>query len=159
METLTIIGKNAFETWSSTRTVCRGVVLRGDELLLAYEAVTGQWMIPGGGQEPGEDEAACCVREIGEETGVLVEAGPCALEIDEYYEAWRYVSRYFLCKAVGRTAVRLTDREREAGMTPRWLSVARAIEIFSHHQDYAATDEMRRGMYLREYTALRRLMG
>lgn len=28
------------------------------------------------------------------------------------------------------------------------------IGIFSKHQDYVDTDEMRRGMYLREYTAL-----
>ncbi len=29
-----------------------------------------------------------------------------------------------------------------------------AIEIFSRHEDYAASDEMRRGIYLREYNAL-----
>ena len=42
-------------------------------------------------------------------------------------------------------------------MEPRWLPVERAIEEFSRHADYAATDEMRRGLYLREYKALQYL--
>lgn len=40
-------------------------------------------------------------------------------------------------------------------MEARWLSVDEIMDIFSQHNLYADTDEMRRGMYLREYTALR----
>ena len=43
-------------------------------------------------------------------------------------------------------------------MEPRWLPVEEALAIFSRHADYAATDEMRRGMYLREFTALSALV-
>lgn len=39
-------------------------------------------------------------------------------------------------------------------MELRWIPINEAIEAFSKHNDYAATDEMRRGLYLREYTAL-----
>ena len=40
------------------------------------------------------------------------------------------------------------------GLEPRWLPVGEALRIFSRHADYAATDEERRGIYQREYTAL-----
>ena len=114
-------------------------------------------MIPGGGLEAGETAADCCRREVAEETGVLVRVGECALEIDEYYEDWKYVSLYFLCEPEGACERRLTEREEEAGMEPRWLSLDAAVAEFATHADYAATDEMRRGLYLREYTALRAL--
>lgn len=159
MERIEIVGGNYFGRWDHTRTACRGIVLRGDGILTSYETSTGQYMIPGGGLEPGESEADCCAREVAEETGVLVEPGEPVLEIDEYYENWKYVSLYFICKPVGECERRLTEREKKVGMEPRWVRVERAVAAFSRHQDYAATDEMRRGLYLREFTALKRLLG
>ena len=43
-------------------------------------------------------------------------------------------------------------------MEPRWVLVEQAVAEFSRHREYADTDEMRRGLYLREYTALRMLL-
>ena len=80
------------------------------------------------------------------------------MEIDEYYEDWKWVNRYFLCTVIGQTETKLTDREKEVGMEPKWLPVNEIIHIFSRHASYADTDEMRRGMYLREYTALCELL-
>ena len=154
MKTLEITGANCFGSWTKQRTACRAIVIRDDRILLSYETVTGQWMFPGGGLEPGEDERTCCVREVAEETGYIVELSPCALELDEYYEDCRYVDRYFFGTVVGRCERHLTDREEAVGMEPRWLPVEEALAIFSCHADYADTDEMHRGMPLREYTAL-----
>lgn len=44
--------------------------------------------------------------------------------------------------------------ERVVGLEPRWIPLAEAVEIFSKHQDYTDTSEMKRGAYLREYNAL-----
>ena len=110
MKTIRITGDNYFGHWEHSRTACRGIVIRNGMLLLSYETETGQWMIPGGGLEDGEDETACCVREVAEETGVLIRPSPCVLEIDEYYEDWRYVSRYFLGEIRGSCGISLTDR-------------------------------------------------
>ena len=154
MERIEIIGENYFGHWEHTRTACRGIVRRGGAILLSFETVTGEYMIPGGGLEPGEGAAECCARELAEETGVVVEPGECVLEIDEYYEDTRYVSLYYLCRAAGETERWLTEREREVGMEPRWVPVGQAAEEFSRHREFADTDEMRRGLYLREYTAL-----
>ena len=154
-----IVGDNYFGKWDKTRTACRGIILRGNRLLLSYETRTGQWMLPGGGLEDNEDERECCVREVAEETGFLIRPTECVFEIDEYYEDFKWVNRYFFGEVTGETAVQLTEREKEVGMEPRWLPLDEIIRIFSAHASYADTDEMRRGMYLREYTALSKLCG
>ncbi|MEU2872756.1 NUDIX domain-containing protein [Streptomyces olivoreticuli] len=62
------------------RNAACGLVVRDNRVLLAR----GTWpdpnietyWLPGGGQQPGETLAACAEREVLEETGVRVEAGP-----------------------------------------------------------------------------------
>ena len=157
MKTLETIGENYFGSWQYTRTACRGIIVQDSKILLSYETVTGQYMIPGGGLEGDEDERTCCAREVAEETGFLVNPSECVLELDEYYEDWKGISRYFFGKITGQTETKLTEREKEVGMIPCWLSLEEAIDIFSKHASYADTDEMRRGLYLREYKALKEL--
>ena len=53
----------------------------------------------------------------------------------------------------------LTEREKAVGMKLRWIPIDDALVIFGKHADYAETDEMRRGMCQREYTALRNVLG
>ena len=153
-----IFGENYWGYYQTTRLACRGIVVNDGRILLSYETKTDQWMIPGGGLEEGERDKDCAVREVSEETGCLVEASDCVLEIDEYYENEKYVSKYFLCKVVGKTSVSLTQDEAEMGMEPRWISIEEALAVFSRHRDYADKDEMRRGLYLREYSALKRIL-
>ena len=111
MKTLEIIGENYFGVWDKTRTACRGIVIRDGEILLCHEALTDIWMIPGGGKETDENESECCIREVAEETGCLIEVSPCILQIDEYYQDWKYVSRYFSGKVIGQRDKKLTKRE------------------------------------------------
>lgn len=158
MKIINIVGDNYFGKWNKTRTACRGIVIKNSKILLSYETVTDQWMIPGGGLEEDESEAECCIREVAEETGILADASECLLEIDEYYENCKWISKYFICKVKGTSNTKLTERERNVGMEARWISVDEAKNIFSKHASYAATDEMRRGLYLREYTALYELV-
>ena len=154
MKTIEIVGKNYFGHWTHERTACRGVIIEDGRVLLSYAVRDDLWMIPGGGLEAGEDEGTCCVRELAEETGRVVLPSACALELQEYYEDCKYVSRYFFGAVVGRFQSKLTEAEQRMGLEPRWLPVGEALRIFSRHADYAATDEERRGIYQREYTAL-----
>lgn len=158
LKTIDIVGKNYFGKWDVCRIACRGVILDGERILLSYETKTDQWMLPGGGLESNESEESCCVREVAEETGVLVETSDALLEINEYYENCKYINRYFLCTTIGTTERKLTKREKELGMEPRWLPVVEIKVLFSKHASYDGTDEERRGMYLREYTALMELI-
>lgn len=159
MKKVEIVGKNYFGHWDACRVACRAVVLRDGKILVSYETRTGQLMIPGGGKEQGEHEAECCVREVAEETGLLIKVSECMLEIDEYYENMKLVSLYFLGEVAGSAQMKLTRREREVGMEPRWFSLDEALSVFSEHERYSETDEMRRGLYLREYTALCEMLG
>ena len=94
------------------------------------------------------------IRETAEETGFIVRPTGCFLLLHEFYEDWKYTSYYFRCAITGQTDRAPTDAEIERGATPEWIGLDEATEIFSHHQDYAESDEERRGIYLREYLAL-----
>lgn len=154
MKQISIFGANRFKEWTQERVACRGIVIQGGKLLLTYEVNTDQWFIPGGGLEEGESLEACVMRELAEETGYAVMPRERFLTIHEYYEDWHFVSHYYFCEAVGTTQRTLTPREAEVGLEPRWLPFEEAKMIFSKHADYADTDEMKRGAYLREFTAL-----
>ncbi len=151
MKRIELTGDNYAGTWTRTRTACRGIVLREGKLLLSHETGSGLWMIPGGGMEPGEDEASCCVREVAEETGFLIEPSPCALVIEEYIFDLKHVNRYYFGRVTGQCPRNLTEREAKAGMEPRWLPLKEAKAVFA-----AAPGEhpMLKMLYRREHAAL-----
>lgn len=154
MKEIEILGANRFETFTKTRTDCRAVILREGKILLSHETGTGWWLVPGGGLEPGETPEECCIREVEEETGLLVKPLRQFLTLYEYYEEYRYISHYFICEITGQGQMRLTENEAARGLEPAWLPLSEAIELFSKHQSYADTNEEKRGSYQREYTAL-----
>ncbi len=158
MKEIEISGANRFETFTGTRGAGRGIIVRDGKILLSHETVSGWWLVPGGGMEEGETAESCCVREVEEETGYIVQPLREFLTLYEYYEDYRYISHYFICKVTGRGRMNLTGEEQKRGLEPQWISLQEAVGMFSRHQDYAAVSEEQRGSYLREYTALREYM-
>ena len=155
MKELSILGANRFETYTKTRSGSRAVILRGEDILLSHEINTDIWMIPGGGTEDGETPETCCVREAEEETGFIVRPLRHFLTLHEYYEEYHYLTDYFACEIIGTGRQRLTEAEARRSLTPVWLPLRKAVDMFSKHQDYAADNEEKRGIYLREFTALK----
>jgi ADP-ribose pyrophosphatase YjhB (NUDIX family) len=53
---------------------CDGVIFDSTKtkILLTQRADNGQWCLPGGRMESGESASECCVREVLEETGLVV---------------------------------------------------------------------------------------
>ena len=154
MKTVEILGENRFETWTKTRAGSRAVIVRDGMILLSHEINSGWWLVPGGGEEEGETPEECCVREVEEETGLIVKPLQQFLTMNEYYEEYRYISNYFICEVTGKGQMRLTDAEIRRGVQPQWIPLQEAVDIFSRHQSYADVSEEKRGAYLREYTAL-----
>ncbi len=154
MKTLEILGANRFEAFTRTRSGSRAVIVRGGMILLSHETVSGWYLIPGGGTEAGETPEECCVREAEEETGYIVRPVREFLTLFEYYEEYRYISHYFVCEAIGKGRLQLTEAEKERGAEPLWIPLREAIGIFSRHREYADVSEEKRVAYLREYTAL-----
>jgi 8-oxo-dGTP pyrophosphatase MutT (NUDIX family) len=60
----------------------KGVAVRAGKVLL-LENERAEWELPGGKLELGEDPAECVVREISEETGWQITAGPLL-------DCWQY---------------------------------------------------------------------
>ncbi len=154
MKEIDILGANRFEAFSKTRVGCRGIVIQDGKLLVSHEKNSDYWMLPGGGLEGNEGIAECCVREVLEETGYLIEPMEAFLVINEYYEEYRYISHYFTCSVIGRGEQRLTEAEKMRGLVPEWIELQRFIDTVSEYQKYASSNEEKRGAYLREYTAI-----
>ncbi len=155
VKTVEIHGANAYKTFSKTRAGCRGIVIKDSLMLISHEVNTDYFLIPGGGLEKGETPEECCAREVCEETGYIVKPVVPFITINEYYEEYKFISHYFLCDVIGKTRQNLTPEEIKRGLISEWISSAKMLELYSKHEDFAATNEEKRGAYLREYTALK----
>lgn len=85
----------------------------------------GCWSVPGGHCLPGETAAAACVRELAEETGLLVQVLRSAGRVRRSGESGIvYDIEDFVCRAVGG-ALRAGDDASEV----RWVSSAELAEL------------------------------
>ena len=158
MERIELVGENYSGSYETTRTACRGIIIQDGRILLTREKKTGNWMIPGGGRKEGEEDRECCRREVAEETGVLASFSPCMLEIVEYYEDCRYINRYFYGMVTGECEPHRTAEEEALKLEVKWVPVKKAKSLFSGQFWSVLRNEVRRGLYLREHTALEALV-
>lgn len=108
--------------WLST---AAGVVFDADgRLLLERRSDTGNWALPGGIIDPGEEPADAAVREIFEETGViavperLVSVSAAPPTTYRNGDQVQYLDHTFRCRAAGGAA-RVNDSESvEVGWFP-----------------------------------------
>ena len=158
MNNLEIIGNNYFGKYDCIREASRAVIIKDGKILLSYETKNDIWMLPGGGKEIGETYRNCVIREVCEETGYLFVPSKCVLEINEYYENVRYISKYFIGTITGKTDTHLTEAEIKGGLESRWILIEEALGIFSKHSEIKDFEE-KRGLYLRECLALQKILG
>lgn len=153
---LKIIGTNYQGGYNLERAACRAVIIEDNKILLSCEMKNDIYMLPGGGFEDNENDFECVKRELIEETGNVIEPSNCVLQIDEYYGLEKYVNRYFLAKIISKAKRNLTPHELEGGLEPVWLDLDKVIDIFSK---YGEKDGMTKGLYYREYMALKNIIG
>ena len=79
-------------------------------------------------------------------------------KIFEYYGEEKYITKYFIGSIVGETNQQLTEREKEGKMIAKWVNIDELKNIFSTFHEYKDSDEMRCGLYLRELTALKKIL-
>ena len=138
-----------------TRPAARGLVISDAKVLLTYEKNTDVYMSPGGRREDDESFEECCIREIAEESGYKVNIVSPFAVINEYCFDTCYEAHYFLCEITGRGEASLTPTEIDHGVEPRWLTIDKAIEIFSHYDEKT---EDHRSLYMREFTILNKYL-
>jgi ADP-ribose pyrophosphatase YjhB (NUDIX family) len=82
----------------------RGVVFRGDEILLVHERVDDAWTLPGGWADVGESPSESVVREVREESGYETRAVKLIALLDRARHhpphVWHTWKIFFLCELV-----------------------------------------------------------
>ncbi len=118
------------------RDAVRGVILRGQDLLMVHSTMVGDYKFPGGGVDDGESHAQALRREISEECGaLLVEFGPSIGSVIEYnfakendFDVFKMTSHYYLCQVGdGFGAQKLDEYERNLGFKPVWINIDESI--------------------------------
>lgn len=112
-----------------------GVVLRGRgadrELLVVHRPRYGDWSLPKGKLDPGEEAVAGALREVEEETGVQASAGRALPEL-RYRDAKdrpKRVRWYVMQPTSGDPADRAADDEVDVA---RWVHVSEALGLLTY---------------------------
>ena len=121
-------------------TGCSAVVRNaaGSVLLVRHSYGRGNWALPGGGVQRGEDPAATVVRELAEETGVRLEHLTALGPLDEMLGGAR--NRVHLFAATTRDTPRADNRE---------LVDARFVPVGQLPADVARQSRIRIDIWLR----------
>jgi 8-oxo-dGTP pyrophosphatase MutT (NUDIX family) len=122
---------------------CSAVLLdeNREKVLLTRRADNGQWCLPSGGAEAGESVIETCVREVREETGLIVQVtrltsvfgSPDRLVIYEDGNQFQFVILNFEVKWVCGEP-RLSDETTEIGYYS--IPEIQQMDIFSHHKQF-----------------------
>lgn len=138
------------------RHACRGIIIKGDKILLGYERNIDQYIIPGGGVEDYETLIDCCKREVLEETGIICSPKEHYLDIEELFLSMKHINHYFVCELVDESNdVKLTEAEKEVDLTFIWMNINEAIKVFEQYEIYIDKNVARFGLYRREFLALK----
>lgn len=142
------------------RIAARGVILKGDEILLIYTKRYNDYSLPGGGVDEGESLTDGLLRELAEETGaknirILGELGCYEEYRPTYYDGYdlmHMLSYCYVCDA----DYELGDAEPEEyevnnGSVPVWVNIHKAIE---YNNDVINKNENTMGLSIRRETFL-----
>ena len=107
------------------------------------------WTPPGGGVAFGESLADALVREVREETGLVVRVGPLRYVLDFVRAPLHAVSFYFECAASGGEAALGRDPELETQMLRdvRWVALNDLAALTLYPEPFRASlaDDVRAG--------------
>jgi ADP-ribose pyrophosphatase YjhB (NUDIX family) len=141
------------------RHAARGIVVKGENILLLYTQRYHDYSLPGGGIDEGEDEITGLIRELKEETGAqgVRNVKPFA-RFDEYRPWYKanadiihMISHCYVCDiddVLGETAYE--SHEVSNGMTPLWVNIYDAIK----HNEAVIANSDKKGLSIDRETFL-----
>ena len=127
------------------RQAVRGIIIRGEKLLLLYTPVAREYKLPGGGVDSGETLEAALEREILEECGarltrVVREIGAIieyAHAKEPEFETFKMTSHNFLCEVEAFVAPQaLEGYEVRLAFQPLWVELGKALEHNKSRLDF-----------------------
>jgi ADP-ribose pyrophosphatase YjhB (NUDIX family) len=110
----------------------------GHNILLTRRTDNGRWCLPGGAMGPGESLEECCVREVREETGLVVRvvrligmySTPHRVTYYADGQHWQIVAAHFLAAITGGT-LGVSNETTEVGFFPP--AAITAMDIIDSH--------------------------
>lgn len=133
------------------RHAVRALICR-DGLMLMQQGTRGDYKLPGGGMERGENQLEALRREVLEETGLTILPGseqPFG-QVTERRRDYRESDRNFIqqsfcyvcCAADSTAAPAMTAQELSWGLHPVWVTLDQAIATNRRldHEDWALRD-------------------
>lgn len=145
------------------RHAARGIVVKGNQILLLHTKRYDDYSLPGGGIDKGEDKTTALKRELQEETGAqgVRNIKPFA-RYDEYRPWYKddadiihMVSYCYTCDIdtqLGETS--FESYEVSNGMTPLWMNISDAI---AHNEDVIANSDKKGLSIVRETFLLKEI--
>lgn len=141
------------------RHAARGIVIKGDSILLLYTQRYHDYSLPGGGIDEGEDKIAGLMRELQEETGAQGIRNIKAFARYDEYRPWyktdadiiHMISHCYVCdidETLGET--KLESHEINNGMRPLWINIHHAI---THNEKVIASSD-KKGLSIERETFL-----
>jgi 8-oxo-dGTP diphosphatase len=123
------------------------IVDRGNVLLVrrAHPPLQGEWSLPGGAVEVGETMIDALVREVREETSLIVDVGALVDVIERVQRdaqgqvEYHFIVADFLCRVTGGSLVPASDAE-----AARWVPLDELAPFRLTGQAVAVIDKARR---------------
>lgn len=141
------------------RLATRGIILRGENILLLYTKRYHDYSLPGGGIDEGEDNIQGLIRELREETGAQNVRNIQAFGAYEEFRPWykdnidlmQMQSFCYTCdidKELNTPA--LEQHEIQNGMHPVWMNIHEAIK----HNEETMRSSPKKGLSIERETFL-----
>lgn len=132
------------------RPSARGIIIRKGRVAMVHSRQYDYYKFPGGGIEPGESPVDALLREVREESGLVVLPGSAReyglvhrAEKGERLDMFVQDNYYYLCEAEEvPVAQALDDYEREAGSALEWVEPETAITVNRDHPHGPASQRM-----------------
>lgn len=142
-----------------TRFAARGIVLRGENILMLYTERYHDYTLPGGGIDEGEEKLAGLIRELKEETGAQNIRDISEFGQYEEYRPW-YKDDFAIMHMVSYCYVCNIDEELvdpdfepheiQNGMMPVWMNIHEAIA----HNEHTMENSTKKGLSIERETFL-----
>lgn len=115
----------------------RGIILRDGKVAMVHSLKWDYYIFPGGGKDEGETDLQTLIREVAEETGLVVipetvrEFGMAMTkEKGNHSDLFIQQSYYYLCQVeAGKIARHLEDYEAEDEFVLEWADPAKVLKV------------------------------